>query len=166
MAMKAHVGKLVGAWFRVGSKMHRHLIQKAIALAILVTPAQAQTTNCQWIGQIWTCNLTQPTTPQSAAPHNYNVQSPQAAFENSFNVGQQIAARRAQKQQERNRELADSYVKAQSEITQMRIERDEALRKEVGKLLAADDCLGAKSLALSAGDLALANQVRTYCQAP
>lgn len=79
---------------------------------------------------------------------------------------QSYNAARQQREQERQREVAESIARAEAQVNQQRIEQATQLRKDVGRLVANGDCVGAKSLALSSGDWVLANEVKGFCTAP
>ena len=160
-------------WFEGGSRI-RHLLVWYGALAALgglATSAQAQTTTCQWIGNVWTCGH-----QQAPAQSGINIdwgafqrgQEQQAAQQqqNLANLHQ----RRLEQQAQQQRAEQEAYQRSQTEQAQQRQEsqtqRQESLKIDVGRLLQAGDCQGAQSRALADGDIVLANQAKEFCAKP
>lgn len=139
-----------------------------VAALALGGTASAQTTDCRWIGSVWSCNTNQPPPLSSANPLNYGdaMRAGQALVPDY----QQQELRRQQIEEQRQRirqQQADaSYARAQREIAAQRAEREAGIRRDVGNMLASGDCEGAQKLALSTGSIDLANQAKAYCAKP
>ena len=133
------------------------MLIRASAVAMLATlgsAASAQTTNCHWVGQTWTCD----TGPGTTLDPSIILQAGRGVPSISDLVGdrqkniagqQEIDARKA------------AIVEHQRALAAA--ERQRALSEKVGGLAASGDCAGAQSAALDAGDFELANQVKSYC---
>lgn len=115
-----------------------------IALLLLPAVASAQSTNCQWIGQVWTCN-----TPRQGSGIDFGLID--NGPDSSSVMADIVAARRA-------REQADLAARAQQQS-----EAPQQLRAAVGQLVAEGRCPDAQRLAVANGDFVLAEQVRAYC---
>jgi hypothetical protein len=135
------------------------------ALALLVMAAaqtaNAQTTNCYTYGPNTTCR----TLPRSGVDWSLLQQpvAPQPSIMESYALGQQIAAQRAQARaaQEQSDALAATQAGREKDQATLDLERD--IRISVGKLVAAGQCDEARRTALFDGQLDLAKQVLDYC---
>lgn len=131
------------------------MVRRALLLfAVLAAPASAQDTTCRWIGQVWTCN-TRPTMDWNAYLQQQLAQQQQLQNQ----IQRTLDARKVR----RDQEVSESYANAQNEIERQKAERLEDIRKSVGTMIAAGDCAGAESFALTTGQIELAGQVRAYC---
>lgn len=117
---------------------------------ILTVALFGQTTTCQTVGTIVTCN-TQPA-PGYTPPINYNIPttSPGDAFMRGIEDGQRIRAMRDQARQAKRARNAE--------------ERRSRLVSAVSQLVAQGDCPGAYRTALVGEDLELAAQVKSLCE--
>jgi hypothetical protein len=106
-----------------------------------------QTTNCQWIGNTWTCN-----TPQQQPGVDWrSAPRPETnSAENLYDTMQRAHADR-------------EAVELQNAQRAAQIKRQE-LYAYVGKLAAGGDCASASRVALEAGDFELADKVKAYCK--
>jgi hypothetical protein len=149
------------------------MVRKAalIALLLVATPALGQQTNCRWIGGTWSCD----TSPRRTAldPNLYQRSYDQSYRRTTegFNETMRILAERQRAEQEaanerRREEAAASEAQAQAELARARDDQAAGLRKSVGEMLSTGNCAGAQDLALGAGDIELATQVKTYCASP
>lgn len=117
-----------------------------LACSLATTAANAQQTNCYWAGAIWSCNTR---TPQP----NSNSSTPwQILQESQRQQSDQFQRNMWLWQQQRQRQQEQAAAQAQ-----------EQLRQSVGQALASGDCASAERMALSAGDIGLAGEVRSYC---
>lgn len=137
-------------------------------IAIFGSSASAQTTNCHWVGQTWTCD----TASRTQLDPNIILHSGDAlrtmpnygdVMEQRARIQAQQAQLRAQEQDEarqneefRQQQAADSRGLADRQ-------QSDALHQRVGQKVSRGDCAGAQSAALDAGDFGLANQVKSYC---
>ena len=141
------------------------MVRKAALIALLLgaSPALGQQTNCRWVGSTWSCD----TSPgrSSLDPDAFN-----RAYDREFQRGQaqsnEIMRIQEKADQRRRDEAAASEAQAQVDIARARDDRAAGLHKTVGEMLSTGNCTGAQDLALGAGDIELANQVKTYCAAP
>lgn len=141
------------------------------ALALIATPAAAQTsdTTCSQMGQFVNCHTTgQQSQGVDWAGWARLQQQQQAEQQQTWaNLGNAIAQRRAAQQAARDREVRESYERAQAELAQQKAdlaaEKAAHLREQVGTYLGLGNCNAAQSLALEAGDIALAAQAKAYC---
>lgn len=135
----------------------------AIGIALATgSPANAQTTQCRWVGNVWTCDQQR----QSTVDWSRGIiqQDPGQTFMDAYS-----RARQQREAEERQRQLSESYSNsraelnsAQQRLTELQLERETA-RVDVGRMLAAGDCQGAQSRALAAGEIELAQQAKSYC---
>jgi hypothetical protein len=114
-----------------------------IALTFSAWPATADTSCGMEFGR-WVCRET---------GINWQTQKP---FDATSAIGAFEAGRRAR-------------VERELDVAERQAMQEDALRasarKKAGSMLAGGDCAGALSTALSAGDIQLASEVRTFCQA-
>lgn len=138
------------------------------ALAIVGSSASAQTTNCHWVGQTWTCD----TVPRTQLDPNIILHAGDAlrAMPNYGDVMEQRAAIRARQQAQAEHDAAYAQAQRDRLEAQQRGQQDDAarqqrdsLRQRVGQMVSGGDCAGAQSAALEGGDFELANQVKSYC---
>lgn len=148
----------------------------ACAFVAVIYPASAQVTSqteCQkdYFGVV-RCKTQsdQQTNPYSAIrTPNYGEDAA-----NSFNRGFETGARiRALKEQEEAEERRQEAVTAQADAARAQqaasdavtseIEQQKLYGREAAKLVAAGNCAGAESYALSVGSIGLAKTVRDYC---
>lgn len=119
------------------------LLEMAFAAALV---GQDSTSRCQVEMGQWVCRTTDGRTPyergRDSSTRRFND-----GMENGAALGAMLRRQRdAEAATRRDREAA-------------------ALRRNVITLLRQGDCEGAVSVALNAGDLALATEARTFCQA-
>ena len=151
------------AMVRGQNPMKRIVFFSAVA-ALAAVPSMSgarQQSNCQWLGNVWTCT----TTP---APPTINWPTPQPVNPaDSFRQGweQQEAFRRAREAREAREAQADAQrranMKARVEATAARVKEERW--QEAAKLVKAGDCDAARSLALDVADFELAKAVKETC---
>jgi hypothetical protein len=112
----------------------------------LAAPAFAQTSTCQWIGNVWTCN-----TPRQSPGIDWGLQNRQPeqpsvmdSFRHGYEDGQ---LRRRQEQQN----LADEQARL---VTQ-----------NAAQMVAAGKCRDAGQYAAANGQFKLATDIANYCAA-
>lgn len=96
--------------------MRTHLITALLAVAA-AAPATAQTSRCYWVGNIWTCNQTQPVQP-SGTSIDWSIAKGDS-FSESLRQGREIGedirkSRQSRAERERAEAEADLY-RAQAE---------------------------------------------------
>lgn len=116
----------------------------ALGSLLLATTASAQTTDCRWIGSVWSCN----TPPPESPPLDYGktIQSGSDAvgsYEDTRALELKNRALRDQINEERNRQM---------------------IATKVGKLVSAGQCAEGKKLALTNGYFDLAKLVDEVCE--
>ena len=129
------------------------MVRKAalIALLLVASPALGQQTNCHWISGGWSCE-SQGRTELDPSIISKAYDTPQIDIAG-------LMKKRALLQQ-RNLEIAHlQRVEKQAVDAQAR-------KVQVSEMLSTGNCIGAQGLALGAGDIELANQVKTYCASP
>lgn len=121
----------------------------------------AQTTNCYTYGANTACT----TQPRSGVDWSLlqQPQAPQPSIMESYALGQQIAARRAEARAAEQQSQALAAQQASQEHDQATADLERETRIAVGKLLAAGRCDEARSMALFDGQIDLAKQVVDYC---
>lgn len=137
-------------------------------LAFIGSAASAQTTNCHWVGQTWTCDTRQGTTlDPNIIGDAFGEQRERSSIGDLIEQRARIEAqeeqtRAQQKAQQRQDEAYRQQQDAEARDLAGRQQRD-ALWQRIGQMVAGGDCVGAQSAALAAGDFELANQVKSYC---
>ena len=121
-----------------------------VALIALGSAAGAQTTNCHWAGQIWTCD----TQHQTELDPNIILHA-NDAFARMPTYQERVA-------EQQKIELENLRVE-QHNIDVRTAEAKKALGGRIGKMVSDGNCSGAQAAALEAGDFDLANQVKSYC---
>lgn len=116
-------------------------------VALVATPATAQTTNCRWMGNIWTCNTQQPPAPSRGI--DWRV------LQDAHRQGQEDRARQDALQQQHFQQQQEQFDRTARDI----------LRRAVANDLANGNCASAQNRALTAGDIEMAGQVRQFCAA-
>lgn len=115
-----------------------------VVLALLATPADAQTTRCKWVFGVWTCE-------QDQAPQQRGVDG--RVLLDAYRAGQQ---QRREDEDRRNAQMRDQTARQWS--------NEEAnLRGKIGLMLEQGDCDGATKLALSSGQIGIAAEVKAFC---
>lgn len=149
----------------------------ALVLALFLAPelAAAQTSTCQWIGAVWTCNsVPPPRAPVTRTNPFEDWQMPDvgSSVMQSFEQGQRAAEerRRAQFEAERlaaeaeyYRSLAKSQETQRSVVPQATFVASIEERKAIGELLRTGNCPLAIDRALTAGDIELAKNIQGFC---
>lgn len=125
--------------------------------ACMTQAAAAQTTQCRWVFNVWTCDTSN---ASNRKPYDYNVTSPMAGFTQGMNIGialdQQRKARELEQQQRESIARMESLKLAESN------EKDNQ-RRQVSNLLSDGKCSEALDMALSFSDIELATQVKLFC---
>ncbi len=152
------------------------LIAACAAIAAVAIPASAQVTSqseCQkdYFGVV----RCQTQSNQQANPYSA-IRTPNVAEDtaNSFNRGMEVGARiRALREQQEADERRQESAMAQADAARAQeavsdavaadIEQQKHYGREAAKLVAAGNCAGAESYALSVGSIGLAKTVRDYC---
>ena len=149
------------------------MVRKAalIALLLVASPALGQQTNCQWSGSTWSCDTSPGPTVLDPTIFQRSYDQSYRRVTDGFNQNMSILLERRRAEQEaaeqrRREEAAAAEAQAQVDIVRARDDRVAGLRKTVGEMLSTGNCIGAQGLALGAGDIELANQVKTYCASP
>lgn len=131
---------------------------RSVILGLVVVPgcAFAQSSQCQWIGNIWSCQQQQNQIPtpdygSMIRQQQQNQERLQQTIDNA------TEARRRQKAEQA--QLAGQHQVERAQANQ------EFIQKRVGVLAASGDCKNAEGLAMENGMVDLANQVTTYCAA-
>jgi len=144
--------------------MRYHALIAASAIAWATSAPAQQTTDCQpnGIGGVRCTTTGQP----SGGGLNWGLLDPNA-YQRGYDGalrGQQQMQQLIQQQQFANQQRAEARSRAQQTQAQAdQIDSARALGVQAGQLVAAGDCPGAQKLALEAGDLELANSVKSYC---
>lgn len=130
------------------SNMSRKFLAACTAPALLLLPpaAVAQTSQCQWVGSIWTCQQQQ----RSGVDWGAAIRSQQQQ-QQSLNW-EALARQRAQNEQAQGQQNAAALD-----------ERQRNLRAEVGQMVADGRCDDAKKAALQAGEFELAERAMKLC---
>ena len=146
------------------------MVRKAalIALLLMASPALGQHTNCHWSGSTWSCDTSPGRTDLDPTIIQRAYDQGNQQMTDGFNQYTRILIERRRAEykaaeQHRREEAAASEAQAQVDIVRARDERAASLRKTVGEMLSTGNCIGAQDLALGAGEIELANQVKTYC---
>lgn len=170
------------------------MVRKAFIVALLFvgTPAHAQTTNCQWMGAIFSCTQTPQPTLLPPPPININPPLPPpppvdySRLQNPGNAGASfmdgLNQARDRRQQEEFRQaqiaLAEeqrAYLESQranqsAEAAAKQIVPQTAFvapletRQAIGQMLRDGNCELALDTALTSGDIQLAINVKDFCQ--
>lgn len=129
-----------------------HLKLSAFVVLIAASgAASAQTTNCHWVGQTWTCDTQQQTQlDPSIILHANDAFKEMPTYADRVQTQQKIAA--------------DEQALAQRRAEIAATKAADALSRQVGKMVSEGNCAGAQSVALSAGDFELADKVKAYCE--
>jgi predicted solute-binding protein len=131
---------------------------RSVILVLVVVPgcAIAQSSQCQWIGSIWSCQQQQNQipTPDYGSLIRQQEQN-QERLQQTINNA--IEARRRQNAEQAQLASQHSVDRAQA--------NQEFIQKRVGVLAASGDCKNAEALAMENGMIELANQATTYCAA-
>ena len=158
--------------------MHRSAIPLiGILASTLAGPVQAQSTNCQWFGAVWTCNQS-PTPQQSKNPFG-GLNNPSAAGDSAmegFYRGQQMRQEAERARAERQRiEAERDYYRAQSRPPALAQPPARAIdpqtefvasleeRQQMGAMVKAGKCEDAINRALELGDIQLATNIKQFC---
>ena len=128
------------------------MVRKAalIALLLVASPALGQQTNCHWISGGWSCES------------QGRTELDPSLILKSLNPPIDIAGIMERRQQNQARNMAEAR---QQRLEQQAVDA-QARQVQVGEMLSTGNCIGAQGLALGAGDIELANQVKTYCASP
>ncbi len=118
----------------------------SLIACLLATAANAQATNCRWIGSVWSCNAS----PSESNPLDYG-----AIIQSGRDAVPSYEGARAQ-------ELQNRALRGQINAEKRR----QDVAAKVGKLVSDGQCDAGKALALKNGYFDLAKIVVEVCTAP
>lgn len=146
-----------------------------LALGVAV-PVQAQSTSCQWLGSVWTCNHSLPPAPQGNVFDGWgrlpDPSAPARAFEDGFDRGRERrrAAERAELERQRIVAETNAWEAARRSapspstiVPQDTFIADVQERQRIGEMLRNGNCVGAIDRALVLGDIQLVTNVKASC---
>lgn len=144
---------------------------RSITIAALILCSSSalaqQTTNCSPDGTGGVHCVTNGNASQSGANWGLLQQPPATNPMDAFNRGYEDAQRRRVDRQEQEMIAAQQQALAAQQQAQSQTANYEAEQRELGvragQMVQAGDCPGALKLALTAGNIVLANSVKQYC---